>query len=225
MVINTRSGCLKKDEADCPSSSGSGMGKYKDVRSSTISGSPASVSERSGASSGRKNHSKSSATFAPMADFSSPRRSTDVSPTSNANPSPTTRRSKRLASTEPSVSVDGKYFEGEENKKESPLRRSKRIKEHASPCTSGLITCEEISSSADKKTQMYKCGGGTSMLAVREEGRKNVNLDTESGNLSQKRRLDARSYRALLNSQNKKAGDLGVASSHYYFSLLFFWIF
>ncbi|XP_042481589.1 helicase protein MOM1-like isoform X2 [Macadamia integrifolia] len=125
-----------------------------------------------------------------------------------------TRKSERLEKRTPAVTPIKKKIERiEKQKMPSPLRKSERSEKHRSLNSSGSKKSEKVPSPPDTKNKKKK----------REKNEKQQTMDVREGSSNEKqqpkpsrvilkkKRLDARSYRALLRPQARisKGADLG----------------
>ncbi|KAG1361556.1 helicase protein MOM1 [Cocos nucifera] len=205
MASGTRSGRFNKDEGTNNSKIRSAGSIVKDMKGSTASGSTANGSSKSRISKISAKDIKSPTTSGTkVMDSSNLRSSTRETPTKKMNASTSGLQKSGRPEIGPPSSSDKSKPEGTEKKRpQSPLRRSERIEKYNASSSSGSKMSNKSSSpmlvkkKVNNEEKLVESGA--------EEESKDRKLDLKSDGSSKKRkRLDARSYRALLKPHAKR---------------------
>nr|XP_029123602.1 helicase protein MOM1 isoform X3 [Elaeis guineensis] len=215
MATATRSGRFNKDEGTNNSKIRSAGLIAKYMKGSTASGSTANGSSKSRTSKISAKDIESPTTSDIKAiDSSNLRRSTRETPTKKMNASTSGLQKSGRPENGPPSSSDKRKPEGTEKKRpQSPLRRSERIEKYNASSSSGSKISNKSSSPMPVKKKVNNeeklVESGT------EEESKDKKLDLKSDGSSKKRkRLDARSYRALLKPQAKRPKSSDATTMH-----------
>ncbi|XP_072965441.1 uncharacterized protein [Typha angustifolia] len=236
-MTTTRSGRIQKYVEGSSSRSRSSGSKVKETKSSTTSGSTCNEVSRSRTPKrNAKDHGTTSvSTRNEDSKFRNPKiKAKDPSGHDSADPfilrrsnretvakkmstpSPSSRKSGRLANQSTSFSPDKKKsLKTEVKRPQSPLRKSERIEKNSASSSSGLKDPSKNSSSPIKarKTREVK---NEKKLAVTNSNKKSKKgmLNTEIVLSKKRKRLDARSYRALFKPHSKKTKTSGHDRRH-----------
>ncbi|XP_017701402.2 uncharacterized protein LOC103719900 isoform X2 [Phoenix dactylifera] len=217
MASGTRSGRLNKDEGTSNSKTRSAGGIVKDMKGSIASGSTANGSSKCRNNKINSKDIKSPTTLGNASmDSSNLKRSTRETPMKKMSAFSSLQKSGRPKNQTP-ASLDKRKLEGTEKKRpQSPLRRSERIEKYSASSSSGSKMSNKSSSPLTEKKKVKEVNNEENLgESVTKEERKDKKLDVKSDGLLKKRkRLDARSYRALLKPQVKKPRSSDATAMH-----------
>lgn len=213
MVSGTRSGRLNKDEGTSNSKTRSAGGIMKDMKGSIASGSTANGSSKCRNSTINSKDIKSPTTLGNASmDSSNLRRSTRETPMKKMSAFSSLQKSGRPENQTPASSDKWKLEGSEKKRPHSPLRRSERIEKYNASSSSSSKMSNKISSPLMEKKKVKKMNNEEKLVeSVTKEESKDKNLDIKSDrSLKKRKRLDARSYRALLKPQAKRPKSSGT---------------